>query len=102
MLHDDKLKSVVAHEESCRDGDTDPEERLDGDGGVGDVPPRCCQGIEPGGDKVTGTTFLTTTNTFRCNNKKKSTYMSLLILSTNKKAHQHPTHLLHLPLEQLV
>lgn len=39
MLHDDRLKSVVAHDESCRDGDTDPDERLDGDGGVGDVPP---------------------------------------------------------------
>lgn len=39
MLHDDKLKSVVAQEESCRDGETEPDERLDGDGGVGDVPP---------------------------------------------------------------
>lgn len=63
MLHDDKLKSVVVHDVvSCLEGDTEPEERLDGEGGVGDVPPWCCQGTEPGGDKVTGTTFLTITN----------------------------------------
>lgn len=64
MLHDDRLRSVVAHEESCREGDTDPDDRLEGEGGVGDAPPPwCCHGTEPGGDKVTGTTFLTTTDT---------------------------------------
>ena len=62
MLHDDKLRSeglVAFQQVSCLDGDTEPEDRLEGDGGVGEVPDWCCQGTVPGGDKVTGTTFLT-------------------------------------------
>lgn len=52
---------MVAHEASCLEGDTEPEDKLDGDGGVGEVLPWCCQGVLPGGDNVTGTTFFTTT-----------------------------------------
>lgn len=59
ILHELKLRSVVAQDVSCRDGDTDPDDKLDGDGGVGDVLLWCCHGMLSGGDNVTGTTFLT-------------------------------------------
>lgn len=60
ILEHDKLRSEgCVQEESCRDGDTEPDDRLDGEGGVGDVVPCCCQGTVPGGDRVTGTTFFT-------------------------------------------
>lgn len=39
MLQDERLRSVAVQEMSCLDGDTEPDERLEGEGGVGEVPP---------------------------------------------------------------
>lgn len=39
ILLEDILRSVVAQEVSCLEGDTDPELRLEGDGGSGEVLP---------------------------------------------------------------
>lgn len=62
MLEHDKLRSEGwVQEESCREGETEPDDKLDGEGGVGDVVPCCCHGTVPGGDRVTGTTFFTVT-----------------------------------------
>lgn len=49
------------HQElSCLEGETEPDDKLEGDGGVGDDTLWGCQGTVPGGDNVTGTTFFTT------------------------------------------
>lgn len=61
MLQEERLRSVLAQDESCLDGETEPDERLDGDGGVGDILACGCHGALPGGDNVTGTTLFTTT-----------------------------------------
>lgn len=64
ILQDDKLRSegCVALHVSWREGDTEPDDKLDGEGGVGDAPLWCCHGALPGGDNVTGTTFFTAKN----------------------------------------
>lgn len=64
---------MVVQDASCFEGDTEPEDKLDGDGGVGDVLLCGCQGVLPGGDRVTGTTFFTTTQT------AKIVHMSILL-----------------------
>lgn len=68
MLHEDKLRSEgCVHEVSCLDGETEPDDKLEGEGGVGEAPLWCCQGVLPGGDNVTGTTFFTANRTVQFN-----------------------------------
>lgn len=63
IVDDDTLRSSVFQEISGLDGDTESDEPLKGDGGLYRTEPWfcccCCQGVLPGGDNATGTTFFT-------------------------------------------